>query len=181
MRVGLDCDGVIYDFVSALRARIAKARHQPQHQLADPTCWEYWDEWSLTEKEWRTHFAAGVKDGDLFNRRSRPLDHGAINVIYNTHSVHIVTDRPKGAHGPTRDWLHKNRIRYDTLTFTSDKTTVPTDVFLDDKPENVEALLAVGVDAVLLDRPWNRGPNANGLHRVYNWREFIKFIKAAGG
>lgn len=180
MRVGIDLDGVTYDFVGALRARIAKARRQPQAQLGDPTCWEYWDEWSMNEDEWKQHFAAGVKAGDLFSR-GKPLDHGSINLIHSMHSVHIVTDRPRGAHGATRDWLSKHNILYDSLTFTADKTSVPTDVFVDDKPENVEALEAVGVDAVLFDRPWNRGPGSKGLHRIHGWGEFRQFVKAAGG
>ena len=99
--------------------------------------------------------------------------------MHETHSIHIVTHRPAEAHATTRRWLREHNILHDSLTFSEDKTVVKTDVFIDDRPENVEALLAKGVQAVLYDRPWNQ--HADGLPRVNTLVQFRDFVKAVGG
>lgn len=179
MRVGWDCDGVIYPFVQALRS-VVERRTRVRRHYPEPKQWDFWEDWGMSFAEWKEHFDAGVADGSLFTWGS-PLDHGLINQMHALHSIHFVTHRPPEARAATFSWFRQHAIRYDSLTFTEDKTEVDTDVFIDDKPENVEALCAAGVDAVLLDRPWNRGPNSKGLHRVYTLREFRDFVKAVGG
>lgn len=178
MKLGLDCDGCFHDFVGSLRSIVME--YYPTRlrmTLPEPTCWEFWPEWGLTFEEWKACFDSGVADGTLFGSRG-PLDHGIINQLAKDHEIHIVTHRPFEAEPITRDWLARWGFQYDSLTFTEDKTSVPVDVFLDDKPENVRALLDCGVDALLFDRRWNRGANAVGLRRVSGWPAFRDYVRA---
>lgn len=179
MRVGWDLDGVVYPFVASFRA-VVERRTRVRHALPEPSKWEFWEDWGMEPEEWREHFDAGVEDGSLFTWGA-PLDHGTINKMYDLHSIHIVTSRPVEARPATLAWLRQHGIRYDSLTFTDDKTSVPTDVFVDDHPSTVEKLVANGTWAVLYDQPWNRGPESKGLHRVYSIREYRDFVKAVGG
>jgi 5'(3')-deoxyribonucleotidase len=177
MRLGLDLDGCLHDFVRSLRTIVAAKLHRPHFMLPEPTCWEFWTEWGLTFEQWKECFDQGVEDGTLFGRFA-PLDHGIVHTLGAEHEIHIVTHRPIEAHSTTCDWLERWRIPYDSITFTDDKTMVPTDVFVDDKPENVRALIDHGVDALLFDRRWNRGANAVGLRRVGSWQAFRDYVKA---
>lgn len=177
MRIGIDLDGCAYDFVGALRSIVMETYPtRLRMTFPEPTCWEFWTEWGLTFEEWKACFDSGAADGSLFGWLA-PLDHGIISKLGQDHEIHVVTHRPEAAEATTRDWLERWRIRYDTLTFSDDKTSVPTDVFIDDKPENVRALLDNGVDALLFDRRWNRGANAVGLRRVSGWPAFRDYIK----
>lgn len=177
MRVGWDLDGVVYPFVESLRA-VVERRTRVRKPLPVPKQWDFWLDWGMTFEEWKAHFDAGVADGSLFTHGG-PLDHGIINRMHETHTIHIITHRPPEAHATTRAWLRHHNILYDSLTLTMDKAEVKVDVAIDDKPENVEAYEAAGVAAVLYDRPWNQ--RADGLHRVYSLREFRDFVKAVGG
>ena len=177
MRVGWDLDGVVYPFVESMR-HVVLRRTRVGKPLPTPKQWDFWHDWQMTQDEWDDHFEAGVADGSLFTFGG-PMDHGIINQMHDTHTIHIVTHRPEGARPTTRAWLRQHGIRYDSLTFSEDKTVVKTDVFIDDRPENVEALLAKGVRAVLYDRPWNQ--HADGLPRVNTLVQFRDYVKAVGG
>lgn len=89
------------------------------------------------------------------------------------HTVHLVTARGEGSEHSaqvrevTQRWLERHKIPHDSLHFTRDKASVPTDAFLDDDPGNCRRLVAAGVEAYLLDRPWNVGePDAQRVASV---------------
>ena len=177
MRVGWDLDGVVYPFVESMR-HVVLRRTRVGKPLPTPRQWEMWHDWQMTQDEWDDHFEAGVADGSLFTFGG-PMDHGTINAMHDTHSIHIVTHRPAAAHATTRAWLREHAIRYDTLTFSENKASVDTHVFLDDKPENVEAVHKAGGLGILFDQPWNQ--RAEGLRRVHSWRQFRDVVKEIGG
>ncbi len=178
MRIGVDLDGVTFDFVRSLRMEVVATTGRYRASLPTPTQWNFWHDWGMSKQEWRAHFNNGVKRGTLFGLGTR-LDHGLIDQLFLSHSIHIVTHRPEGAARTTETWLARHGVRYDTLTFTEDKTLVPVDVAIDDKPDNVRALLAEGTAAVLYDRPWNQ--EATDLPRVGSWSEFAQHVKVVGG
>lgn len=89
--------------------------------------------------------------------------------------VVVVTDRPEEAHEGTREWTARHFPEVTDLMFSRDKTVFmegrPGPFWaIDDKVENVEALLAVGVNAWCLDRLWNQ--HAEHLPRVHSLAEF---------
>ena len=47
-------------------------------------------------------------------------------------------------------------IIYDEITLTSDKTAINTHMFIDDRPENFQALDAAGVEVYLRRQRWNQ-------------------------
>lgn len=95
--------------------------------------------------------------------------------------VHLVTAR--GCEGPmaeqvrkdTVTWLEESDLTFDTLTFTKDKTTVPTDYFLDDSITNVTALRAAGVEAYLHHQNHNAAAPIS-LPRVTDIRQFVNVV-----
>lgn len=160
MRIGIDLDGVCFDFGGSL-SRFLKARYPGQYNISDPTRWEFYLDWGMTEEEFIQRCHEGVDAGYVFGGDVMDMAPGAINFIRSLgHTIHIVTDRkfgrqPQASEWATQQWLYSHGIEYDTLTFSGDKTCVPTDMFIEDKLSNYDALKAAGVDVYLADRPWN--------------------------
>lgn len=175
LRIGVDLDGVVYDFVAAFRRHLVSVGHAPD-ELPEPEQWEMWEAWGLSQSTWFEHFAAGIACGEIFG--SGDPYPGAVAALSDLHarghSIHIVTAR--GVHpaavGLTSHWLAEHRIPYSTLTFAADKTVIPCDIFIEDSVDNARAL---GSAAVLMDRPWNR--DAPGIERVPSWDGFLRAVE----
>jgi hypothetical protein len=71
------------------------------------------------------------------------------------------------------DWLGYWGIPVTSLTFSRDKTVVPVDAFIEDRPENFQDLLDAGVDSYLVDRPWNQDFDFDPARRVKSVAEYI--------
>lgn len=176
MRIGFDLDGVIYPFHPIIRDYIGVPIDSPLIQ------WDFWNDWTppMTTEEWKEHFHRGVAEKHVFYK-GYPLPgsmFGLARLKSLGHSIHIVTDRPfDGAYEFTDAWLRRESVPFDTLTISPDKTAVSTDIFLDDKPDNVRALIEAGTYGVLRDQPWNREASAQSLPRIKNWLEFINLVK----
>jgi hypothetical protein len=106
----------------------------------------------------------------------------AINEIYDAgHRVIIVTDRPFGttpesSRRNTRNWLVEHGINYHDLVFSADKTCIQTDIFVEDKTSNFEALMAVGTETYLINRIWNEdfGPHENRISSITEFPQKVK-------
>ena len=56
----------------------------------------------------------------------------------------------------TVTWLDEARIPYRDICFLGAKPEVEADLYIDDGPHNVEALLAGGNEVIVFDQPYNR-------------------------
>lgn len=174
MRVGVDLDGVCYDFVDSVR------RHLDRPELPDADCWDFFKhQWGMTTADFLACCAEGVDAGVIF-RTGEPLPETAwaLHALKGMgHTIHIVTNRNFGKRSVqnTADWLADHDLPYHTLTFAADKTTVPVDVFIEDNVENYQALDADGVAAFLMDRPWNR--HLDTARRVWSLTDFVYAVE----
>lgn len=148
LRIGLDMDGVIYDFASAW-CKWVGIEPEP------PTSWEFYEDRGFTKARYLETFREGVDAGFIFStgKPIRGARAGIRRLRQAGHTIHIVTDRFIGSRSQinTAFWLQAWRIPFDSLTFAHDKTLVRTDAFLDDKPGNVDALRDEGCAAFLLN------------------------------
>lgn len=176
-RVGVDLDGVCYDFADSLRTFL-EGTHR---KYPEPTRWEFYEDWGFTLPEFIELCHEGVNAGVIFTEGD-PFP-GTVEALTRLHSaghtIHIVTDRSFGSAGgseaATRLWLDGHKIPFDSLTFTSDKTIVRADYFIDDKLQNYDELFAAGVEVYLFDRPWNQHPTPRD--RVSSLAEFVEKVK----
>ncbi len=157
MRVGIDLDGVLYDFVGALRD------YAGMHNAPEARRWEFYEDWGWTREKFKEVCDAGVGDGEIFWRGS-PID-GAVELTHALkaagHRVVIVTARDFGSAGAsrnaTRSWLRAWGFHYDELHFAEDKTQFNLDWMLDDSPHVAEQFRGhPKTRFVLMDQPWNR-------------------------
>jgi uncharacterized HAD superfamily protein len=104
------------------------------------------------------------------------------------HEIVIITDRsfgktPEVSHNLTVEWLRQHNIYYDELIFSADKTCSPTDLFVEDKLMNYDALVAAGTKTYLINRPWNLvdgGDARNRIDRIEQYGDAVAEVTRNG-
>lgn len=183
MRIGWDLDGVEHAFERGYFDAIHALGYAQKYP-----CLEVFPDYKVTEWNWYKKF--GMTTAEFVDIANQGADHGIIFTGYRIgngrdvmkklraagHTIHIVTDRRFGSHPEvseklTYSFLEEFEYEYDSLTFSADKTCVPTDYFIEDKLENYDALDAVGTKSYLINRAWNQVPG-DSRRRVDTVEEF---------
>lgn len=198
--IGLDVDNVIYPYSTVMARWVERRKGLPPGSLDDVALsWTWYkDQWGIDTEEFMAHFVAGVKAGVIY-RQGCPAE-GALAAARRLHDAghHLiyVTDRAipgvteHEAAYATMEWLMEHGFPTASRVYvTGDKASVYTDVFLDDKPANVEALMAAGTPYPLLwDRPHNRAhstldgrramvaPGRSVPLRIHDWHGFGRVV-----
>lgn len=172
-RVGFDLDGVLYNFGDSVR-RYLEYTGQGHLWKSGPTespFWNFFEDWGWTTQQFVDFCNKGADEGFIFCGPCREGAVEAVNLVKEMgHEVIIITDRkfgrdPSVSKINTYKWLDQHKIPFDEIYFSADKTIVPTDMFVEDKIANYDALKAAGTDAYLMNRPWNE-PVDDGRVRV---------------
>ncbi|CAN5512206.1 hypothetical protein BH20ACT17_BH20ACT17_20640 [soil metagenome] len=97
---------------------------------------------------------------------------GAMRELAREHRVVIISSKFDWAIPDTQAWMSEHRPPAREIHFVWDKTSVPCDVYLEDAPANLEALVAAHPDSLVcrMVRPWNRP--LRGAVDVADWSEF---------
>lgn len=188
MKLGIDVDGVLYKWSKTARYLLREALPNSPYKVAghplhtESTHWGYIEE-HVSKAHWRWVWTEGVRLG-LF--RHGHIIKGAMEgmraLADDGHDLFIITHRPKAAVTDTLQWLAFCDFKLagvHILTDQQPKSTVKCDVYVDDKPDNVEDLVA-NTDArlvALFDAPWNQGHEEPGVTRVANWAEFVNLVR----
>lgn len=183
VRVGIDLDGVLFDFAASVRRYLESEGSQGFANIppGEPEHWHFYEDWGLSLDDFIGICHDGVDAGFVFSGPARPLAAESVRLIKDEgHEVHVITDRqfgstPEASHRATVQWLDQHGIPYDSLTFSADKTCVETHMFIEDKLENYSALCKSGVSAYLVNRPWNM-PKKASQYRVDSIAEFAWIV-----
>lgn len=191
MRVGFDLDGCLYDFGNAVRRYLDSIGREYgfKDNGPEPHSWNFFEYWGMDRDEFKKVCDDGVDAGYIFSGPARPNAAEAVNrVADGGHEIIIITDRFFGtqiggrmnpSHAATIDWLADNGIPYHRIHFSANKLTVPTDMFVEDKLENYDALVDGGVNAYLIDRPWNQVPGGDARKRIKDIIDYADAIELA--
>lgn len=176
LHIGLDVDGVLADYMSAIRA-VGRAHG---HVTADhgPTVYD------LVEPGWFPDAAtAGAAMDELRHNGGLAglalLDDTAAEAVADLrragHRVSIVTARAEHPMGRTvlQRWLDRHRIVTDGVHFAVRKGAIGCDVYLDDAAHNVEELRRAGHHAVVRDTAYNRGVDGPRVRSVAEFAELV--------
>ena len=186
LRIGIDIDGVIVDYVTASLPLLSEICGRPisYQEFYSRNVGEVLN----IDKKEETYFWEQVFFTDLL--RFAPPIEGAIeglNLLYN-HDVWLITGRPSSMRNLSLSWLKENYINYDNIVFDSNKTAGKLlverecDVFIEDQLEVASAIAEEGVFTILLDQPWNQTSNLpNNCIRVHDWTAIISQINKFGG
>lgn len=181
IKIGVDLDGVLYDFTEALRQYMIDEYGYKREWLPEPAQWNTWESWNIVKPTFFRYFREGVEKGRIW--RDGDIEPDVLSTLLRLKNagdtIHIVTHR--NGQGPmgiasTAHWLAEKEIPYDTLTFGADKCCVPVDIFIEDNVDNYWSIERSGAVPVLFTRPWNVGVDYD-FRRVSSFEEFGDIVE----
>lgn len=166
LTIAIDLDGCLYDFIATMRDWLI-SRGWDASGLTDPTQYYVQREWGINDKVFQEemmrslHHGIMFRTGGAFNdaiEGARALGLAGHTLLAN--SARLFPGMEDKSRSATLQWLRENGIHPDAIHLADphdpkDKLAASFDLLIDDHPGNVEATLAAGRGAVLLDRPWN--------------------------
>ena len=188
MRTGWDIDGVGHVFSAGFHDHMYCEGIEDLWKSgpnADPY-WNWYEDYGWSLQEFVEFCNRAADHGCLFTGHVRPGYFESMERVANLgHEIIIVTDRAFGASPEvsewlTVEWLRANDANYDELIFSRDKTVGNCDTFIDDKLENYDALTNAGVNAFLLNQPWNRVDKPDYRKRIDTVEEYADLIEKHG-
>jgi len=161
VRIGFDVDGVIYRFTKAYHLWLNENKGMSLDVDAEAQTWDWFLEWE-TPEEFKKNLHQSVDSGQMYwtGELYEPQIGQNLRELRDAgHTIHIVTARLFGVEKcpeeATKHFFEVSDLIYDTLTVSKDKTSVKTDLFLEDNVANYDALEAAGVTSYLVNRPYN--------------------------
>lgn len=180
MRIGLDIDGVFYNFTKAYHLWLNQTKGMSLSLDDEAQTWDWFLDWETSE-EFVQNLHDSVDSGHMYwvgELYESTMSQNLKDLRSAGHTIHFVTARTFGKtacpEAATRHWLNSSDLVYDTLTISKDKTIVATDVFLEDNLKNYDLLDAAGVRSYLINRPYNL--QKDDRRRVSSVDEFTKLI-----
>lgn len=178
MKIGVDIDGVISNFVKNFRA-IVKEVYNIDLREQDIYVHDLYLALGISKTEAYKHiYECLTQELEVIEGAKEGLDR-----LYKDHEIFILTARPKELNGITEKWLKRNKIRYHNLIHLDEgnkhKYDVKLDIIIEDNL--TDALNYIGKSKVILvyDHPWNKSLNVKkSFHRVHSWSEITDIIKA---
>ena len=177
LRVGIDLDEVVRDFVGSLNRWYAI--DHPDHWIKEIT------EWNLAPFY---PIGAGINEYAFEQRAKEILEgaevcKGAIEMLEALKArgceVWIINAPARRGHELFAcNWLAEHKIPYNHLAFTVKKYRIDCHVYLDDGQHNLEALRDSGKFAVAWTKPWNKGWVGP---RVSSYDRFLELIDGMRG
>jgi uncharacterized HAD superfamily protein len=165
VRIGVDIDGVVADFVSAANGWVSRE----YGILSIPaTTWNWFEGYPGGAAKWAALWDKGIRQEKLLLTCAViPGARHTVQRMMRHHEVVFVTYRPEDVMDQTHTWLERNIGRGFELMRTDDKSEAKADLHIDDHPETVDALRRSGLRSVLFRQPWNRNwwttlPSFNG-------------------
>jgi 5'(3')-deoxyribonucleotidase len=178
----VDLDGVCADFYVGLRPIAAEWLEVPEESLQREVSFDL-AEWGVPEAPggYEALHKFAVTQRELF-QTLRPIT-GAPTALRRLSKlglrIRIITNRlcvkyfHQQAVAQTVAWLDHWDIPYWDLCLLQDKTAVGADLYVEDAPQNVEALLEEGQRVVILTNSTNRA--ISGL-RASDWSEVERLV-----
>lgn len=180
LRLGIDLDGVVADFNAGWMARYNDAFGT----RLTPDQVQSWDGlYTLTHFEDMAGFWDWARDhgGSSIFRFLDPYP-GAVDALRalnrDGHDVVILTTKPDWAVHDTLEWLADHRIPTREIHILEDKHRIDCDVYLDDSPHVLPALIANRPERTVCRfvRSWNQP--VDGTRDVRDWDEYRATVRA---
>ena len=175
--VGIDMDGVIYDFAKVFHEY---AQNRMGKELSLPTKWDFYTQWGMSDEQFDEWLVEGVQNLRLFNCDA-PMENtveGWNLLKQNDIKIHVLTHRGHVSYEQTVQWLNRFGLYPDSLHFGTNKgilKTFATDecAAIDDYPLYYTQYDRAGVISFLRTQPWNESMYAR---RVTDLLDFAKKV-----
>jgi len=166
MRIGIDCDGVLRDFIPALIDSIKESHPEHADKILEPNAWE-WESWLpfWTEDETEKYV---FEDNylDFFGAVCPPIKESVEDwktlkrwAEDNGHELVLVSAQRPHCEEPTTEWLKEYGFDFDEIHYTKNKWAIDVDVLIDDSPEKLNDFKeksVVGGVPICMKQSWNK-------------------------
>jgi 5'(3')-deoxyribonucleotidase len=181
VRIGLDMDGVVYDYVGNLSNIIVAEGGDPIPEDCG---------WFKPVELWPPYFDHPERvflDGDPIPGAVE----GCRDLKLLCDDLWIITAAWKEAGEPKIKWLEKHGIEYDNFVLTGldhtsqPKSAIKCDLYIDDGAHNILELYEnTFVDLIIFEQSWNKTQEMYDLEessdrvtRVRNWEEMVNLVE----
>lgn len=175
--VMFDIDGVLRDFISEWRR--GWTEHFGNPPVCDDSAWEQLAQAAIAQgmtakegyrlifDEWGWELMTKAKPYEYAKRAVEHFWFYGWSVIMGTHQMNNSTIEA------TKLWLAHHEIPYDHLVITDNKAAIRADVYFEDKPTTIRALVERYPDAVVVRvaHPCNECVAGVATHSVKNLKE----------
>jgi 5'(3')-deoxyribonucleotidase len=186
---GVDLDGVVGDFYGFMRTLASEWRGVDVSTLPEDVTYGL-PEWGFPTDdqgdEYKRMHRFAVTQRNLFAdlepiegapQGLRTLSRAGVRIRIVTHRL-FIEHFHQPAVAQTVEWLDHHAIPYRDLCFMRTKGDVGADVYVDDAPENIEALIADERDVIVYTNSTNRHINVDADHRADSWPELVDLVLA---
>lgn len=180
--LGVDLDGVVADFYSAMKPIVAEWLGKNEDEMTDNVSVGL-SEWGVEDQEqYESIHRFAVTQRNLFKKMDpipgaptslRSLSESGIRIRIITHRLYIYFFHQEAV-TQTAAWLENYGIPYWDLCFMSDKAAVGANLYIEDKPDNVRALIDSNHDVIMFGNPTNRKEKLDepiDAQRAKNWSD----------
>lgn len=181
MRIGWDSDGVLYKFTKAYHLGMNTHYGMSLDTEVEAHTWNWFLDFGQSVADFKRCMDELVDakqlfwEGELYEPQ---IGQNIADLRAAGHTNHLITYRFSGisqcSRAATEYFYGKMGIEFDSITYSKDKTVVPTDVFLEDSVDNYDALEATGTISFLVNRPYNQLNDAR--RRVNSVDEYTNLI-----
>lgn len=186
-RIGLDLDGVIYQWTNTARFLL---EWQFGIEIGESMYWDHIKE-QITQQQWEWLWSSekggGVERGLFRHGHCYKGSFETLKELGELGDLVIITHRPKSAILDTMDWLSFHEVRTNEIHMLyreEQKSSISPQcqIYVDDKAANCVDLVENTDGLVCLwDRPWNQQEQKAGLPKniivINSWQQFIDLAK----
>ena len=167
MRIGIDCDGVLRDFIPDLVDSINETHPEHSDKILVPESWD-WDQWlPFWTNEETEKYVFEDNYLDFFGPVASPIKSSVEDwpklkqwAKDNGHELILVSAQREHCKELTDAWLQRwGFVGWDGIQFTKEKHLVDVNVLIDDSPEKLEKFekeSVTGGRAICMKQTWNQ-------------------------
>ena len=183
MRIGIDCDGVLRDFIPHLTNHVKENHPEHADQVGIPHSWD-WTQWLpfWTEEETEKYvfednfidffgvdcppIQSSVEDWKKLKRWAEDEGHELVLVSAQREQTKEITDL----------WLEKYGFDFDEKHYTHQKWSVDVDVLIDDSPSKLGQFKKKSVangQPICFKQTWNQNNQKEGYMPINRLSDII--------
>ena len=145
MRIGIDCDGVLRDFIPDLVDSIKETHPEHSDKILVPESWD-WDQWlPFWTNEETEKYVFEDNYLDFFGVEASPIKSSVEDwpklkqwAKENGHELVLVSAQREHCKEPTDAWLDAYGFDFKEKHYTKHKWAVDVDILIDDSPEKLK-------------------------------------------
>lgn len=184
LKIGIDIDGVITDFVSTF-IEVINEKYNIRFGHEDVKEHDLYKVLGISEDEAKKLIIETL-DKDL---QPQPYAIDELNKLNREHDIFLITARPHNTRNITEQWLYKHGIKYKELIYLDEgkkhklkeQSNLKLDVIIDDNLKDIINWIDKVQLIIILNHPWNKSLNIkNNFIRAYNWIHISEILDKHG-